>query len=174
LTVTGLTNGIAYTFRVRATNGIGTGPMSAASASKTSGFQPDVQGRKQTSAVFSDINAYTTAATATGNVGLGASVVYVVKLENDGNVTNTINLKGTLAGSSKMSVAFRQGASALANMTTAGRDYTLAPGKNVSITVTIKANAGTPNAATKTVSMTARSKIHTSKFDQVKVKATRV
>jgi alpha-tubulin suppressor-like RCC1 family protein len=173
LTVTGLPNGVAHTFTVTATNAIGTGPPSAASASLASVFQPDVQARKQSSALFADVNAYSTTATAAANVAANGSVVFVVKVDNDGNVNDQINLKGALAGSSKLSVTFRLGALALPNMTTAGRTFTLAPHATASITVTIKATAGTPVSANRTVTLTARSLTSSTKLDKVNVKATR-
>jgi hypothetical protein len=64
ITVTGLTNGTAYTFTVAATNSAGTGPASAASNS----IIPVVQGQE----------AYTTAGTYTWTAPAGVSSVSVV------------------------------------------------------------------------------------------------
>jgi hypothetical protein len=173
IVVTGLANNLAYTFKVKATNLMGTGPESAASAPKATVFQPDVMARKSTSPAFTDLNAYSVANTASTTVKLGKSVTFVIRVFNDGTATDTINLKAALSGNNHLSYTFKDGAATLSNLTTTGRNYTLAPGALKQITVVVKANSGTPLNANRTATLTSRSLSQTNKLDQVKVKVTR-
>jgi predicted outer membrane repeat protein len=168
-----LTNGVTYTCRVAATNGYGTG-LTSAGSNVTNILQPDVQAKKRSSVLYSDLNAYNTVATVDRGVVPNGVATFDVKIQNDGNIVDTINIKAAISGSNLYVVAFRDGPFPLNNMTTTGRNYMLAPGASKVITVAIRANAAAPFFTNKTVTLTGRSTSQVSKTDQVKVKAHRV
>jgi hypothetical protein len=80
ITVTGLTNGTAYTFRVAAINSYGAGTFSAASASAT----PVVSGQQ----------AYTSAGTFTWVAPTGVTSVSVVAVGGGGGTSSTVGAGG--------------------------------------------------------------------------------
>ncbi len=67
----------------------------------------------------------------------------------------------------------KDGATTLANMTTTGKNYTLAPGATKNLVVIITATTGSTRGATRTATFTALSRVQTTKTDQVAIKATR-
>lgn len=136
-------------------------------------FQPDVMARRGNVAAFTDVNAYSLAYTASSTVKSGKAVTFVLRVFNDGNVSQMINLKAALTGNSRLYYQFKDGATALSNMTTSGRSYTLAPGAFKQLTVTVTATAGTPLNANRTATLTARSVTQPTKVDEVKIKVTR-
>jgi hypothetical protein len=107
ITVTGLTNGTAYTFTVTATNSFGTGPASSPSAAVTPGFTPGaptsvtaVAGNAQATVSFtapvSDGGAAITSYTVTSSPGGftatgGASPITVTGLTNGTAYTFTVS-----------------------------------------------------------------------------------
>src|SRR5204863_1975162 len=106
-------------------------------------FQPDVMARKANVATFTDVDAYTVATTAATTVTKLHSVTFVVRLFNDGNTAQTINLTGTLAGNPKLTYTFKDGVTVVPTLTTTGVSYALPPGGLKQLTVTVKATAGT-------------------------------
>jgi hypothetical protein len=84
-TVSGLTNGTAYTFTVTATNGIGTGPASDPSNSVTPEPAPTVPGKP-------------TGVTATGGLG-SASVSWTAPADNGGSAITGYTVTGAPGGS---------------------------------------------------------------------------
>jgi hypothetical protein len=81
LTVTGLTNGLAYTFRVRATNAVGTSALSAASASVVPKGPPGAP-------VMGVISQ-------SGNLGDRASVAFTAPSSNGGSAITSYRITAT-------------------------------------------------------------------------------
>jgi hypothetical protein len=90
----------------------------------TIGFRPDVMGSRtdQTIKYVGDNVYKTTSVDGPKITNRNPAVTYQVKLENDGNLAETIKLKAALSGDSSIGVAFRAGPYPLSNMTTTGRD----------------------------------------------------
>ncbi len=172
-TVSSLTNGTPYTFTVKATNALGTSAASAPSAATTSVSQPDVQAKKATEPTYLDLNQYLSTATATANVAALGLTTFNLRVQNDGNFTQAINVKYAAIGLPPLTVTVKDGATTLANMTTIGKDYTLAPGATKNLVVIITATTGSTRGAYRTATFTALSRAQTTKTDKVAVKATR-
>jgi CSLREA domain-containing protein len=144
------------------------------------GFRPDVSAKKSNAVLYTGANAYSTnifsPPNVKANVGANGSVTFNIKIDNDGNLKEMINLKAQVSSSSQFTVTFRQGPFTLSNMTTSGRTFTLSPGQSSAITVTIKAKSTAPINSNKSVLLTAKSLGQSTgaKKDIVLVKATRV
>jgi len=133
--VSGLTNGLAYTFSVHATNAIGNGPESAQSAPVTP----------------SAVTAPDLALTMTGpaSVIAGGNAVYSLVVSNPGP-TNApaVTLSDAATGATVSSVTTSQGSCTTAGGTTINCNLgTIVAGVNVTITVTLKPSAQTVNQA---------------------------
>ena len=150
--VLGLTNGLAYTFSVHATNAIGNGPESAQSAAVTPAAitGPDMS----------------ITMTGPASVIAGGNAVYSMVVTNLGTTTaSAVTVNDIATGATVSSVATTQGA-----CTTVGTSITcnvgaVGAGNSVTITVTLKPTAqasnqasvqsvGDPNAANNTAGVT--------------------
>lgn len=150
--VVGLTNGLAYTFSVHATNAIGNGPESAQSAAVTPAA----------------VNGPDMSVTMTGpaSVIAGGNAAYSMVVTNLSTTTaSAVTVNDIATGATVSSVATTQGA-----CTTVGTSITcnlgaVAAGNSVTITVTLKPtaqttnqvsvqSAGDPNAANNTAGVT--------------------
>ncbi|MDC3312404.1 fibronectin type III domain-containing protein [Flavobacteriaceae bacterium] len=93
ITVTGLTNGTAYTFTVTATNAIGTSLESAASNSVTP-VAPTVPDAPTIGTANAGDGQVTVSFTAPSSDG-GSSITYYTATSNPGNITGTVNQSGS-------------------------------------------------------------------------------
>ena len=91
ITVTGLTNGTAYTFKVKATNAIGTGSESAASNSVTPATVPGIP--TIGTATFGNTQA-TVAFTAPASNG-GSTITSYTATSTPGNITGYVSQSGS-------------------------------------------------------------------------------
>jgi hypothetical protein len=144
----------------------------------TIGFRPDVQTRLKGTLTFTGANNYAPPnAVQTRAAGVKASktVTFLIQIDNDGNLADKILVKASVAGSSKMSVAFKEGPFPIPNVATTGRTYALAPGASKTIIVIVTAKSGAPKLASKTVTIVAKSTNQGAgaKSDTIKVKAIR-
>jgi hypothetical protein len=99
---------------------------------------------------------------------------FAVKIENDGLLTETINVKAVVRGSGNLSYSIRQGPFNVPNMTTAGRNYTLIPGASTTLKVNIRAGLAARGGQSKLVVLVAKSKGQATgiKTDQARLRAT--
>ena len=93
LTLTGLTNGTAYVFRVAATSSVGTGPVSDASAAITP--LPDRPGHPQLVSARPAKGAATVSWLAPASDGGGAVTGYRVQYSTDGTTWKPVTHTGT-------------------------------------------------------------------------------
>ena len=133
-TVINLTNGVAYTFTVHASNIVGNGPESVPSAPVTPGTAPNV------TITMSD----------PGPIVAGNSAVYQVKLTNVGSATATaVTLSDTPGTAATVSsVTTSQGTCNIVSNTVNCNVGAIAAGGIVIINVTTKPSAQTTNTAT--------------------------
>jgi hypothetical protein len=182
-TVTGLTNGQAYTFTVTAANVAGTGPDSAASTPVTPHAaavvrQPDGRIRLGTSGAFIGDNVYNTSGASqskTGSARKGKTVTFGISIQNDGTAADSFKVKATGSASSKYTVKYYAGTKDITAKVVAGtyRTASLAVGVAVLITakVTIKTSAAKGSKVTRLVTITSAG--DSSKKDAVKFVARR-
>jgi hypothetical protein len=134
-TVFGLTNGLAYTFSVHATNAIGNGPESAQSAPVTpaAATAPDL-------AITMSGPAFVIA---------GGNAVYSLQVSNLGPSTaSTVTVSDVATGATVSSVTTSQGACTTVGGTTITCNLgAIAAGNSVAITMTLKPSAQTVNQA---------------------------
>jgi len=131
--VTGLTNGIPYTFSVHATNAIGNGPESLQSAAVTPSAAPDlaISMTGQASVIAGANVAYTVVVT---NLGPGnAPAVTVVDSVSGATVSSVTTTQGTCTTVGGVTINCNLGA--------------VANGASITITVTVKPSAQTVNQA---------------------------
>lgn len=80
-----------------------------------------------------------------------------------------------LSGASTIGFSFRSGPFPLANMTTAGRNFTLMPGQSVVVTVVVRQLSGAQAGDTRLATLTAKSlgQANGAKSDLVKIRGTK-
>jgi len=139
-------------------------------------FRPDAQIRVGAGAFAGDGTYNTTGAgqtrsTTVGNLGTGT---FTVRVQNDGNTTDTFTVKG-LGTTNRYTVTYKNGPTNITAPVVAGTFTTdpLAPGATQDLTLTIKAKAGTPvgNALSRTTTITSVTDI--TRKDAVKATVTR-
>ena len=136
-TVFPLTNGVAYTFSVHATNTVGNGPESAQSAPVTPAAvaAPDVA----------------LAMTGPASVVAGANAVYTLVVTNLGPSTASgVTVSDAETGATVSSATTSQGACTVASTNVNCNLGSIAAGSSVTITVTLKPSTQTLNQATVT------------------------
>ena len=94
ITVTGLTNGTAYTFKVKATNSIGTGSESGASNSVTPAAAPTVPGAPTIGTATAGDGQATVSYTAPASNG-GSTITSYTATSTPGSITGTISQSGS-------------------------------------------------------------------------------
>jgi CSLREA domain-containing protein len=141
------------------------------------GFRPDIQARLSTLPAFYDLDQYPTSAIARTGIRKSATVRYVIRMQNDGNASDTIRLKAALAGpTSTHIVRFKDGSTLIGGVTTTGKTFTIAPGGRKDVTVEITARSTSVVRKTLVVALTAYSTNQSpgAKLDSVQVWATRI
>lgn len=140
------------------------------------GPRPDALIRVGTSGSFVGNNVYNTGAgqTVSSTVGRGGSRTFEIRFANDGTTAGAFRIVGA-SSNSQFKITYFAGANDITNAVVSGIYTTgnLAPGARTSITVVVKAKAGTPAGAKVTVPVTAGNDSLTL-TDQVKAKVTRV
>jgi alpha-tubulin suppressor-like RCC1 family protein len=118
-------------------------------------------------------------ATGTGqarsaHVGNRGTATFTVRVQNDGNTTQTFTVKG-LGPTTRFAVTYRNGSVNVTSGVVAGTFTTapLAPGATQNVTLTIKAKAGTPIGTTLNRLTTFTSTADASRKDAVKATVTR-
>ena len=175
ITVTGLTNGTAYTFTVTATNSAGTGSASAASNSVTPATVPGapvigtpVAGNTQVSVAFtapasnggSAITGYTATSSPGGITGTGASSPITVTGLTNGTAysftvtaTNAVGTGSPSGSTSNVTPATVPGAPTIGSATTGNTQATIsftAPASNGGMTITGYTVTSSPGGITGT------------------------
>ena len=139
--------------------------------------KPDAQIRIGSTGTFVGNDIYNTTgtgqtrSTTVGN--LGASTFYA-RVQNDGNLTEPIKVKGT-AGTTRFTVAYFAGTTNITSQVVAGTYQTaaLAPGGKTNIKIVITARSGAPIGSTIIVKVKETSTTTTTAKDAVKATVTR-
>ena len=144
---------------------------------QTPTVRPDGHVRLGATGAFAGDDVYNTTGagqTRSTTVGAGGTATFYVRIQNDGNVTEPMTVKGT-AGTTRFKITYFAGTTDVTNQVTAGTYPTgpLPPGANVKLKVVIKAKAGTPVGASITASVKVTSTTDTTKKDVVKATVTR-
>jgi hypothetical protein len=173
LMVTGLTDGVSYTFTVQATNAAGTSPSSIRSAPVVIRSQPDVWAKARASLFYSDIDAYSTVATVSAAATAQSAARFDLRLQNDGTFKEAITLKLTVAGYRGFALTEYDGPIPLGTGPPTNRTFNINPGATLSISVVVSATAGSTRGQVATVTCTATSSADPTKQDQVRLRAIR-
>ncbi len=140
--------------------------------------RPDAHVRIGTTGVWAGNDVYNTTGTnqtRSVTVGAGGSATFYARIQNDGEVTERVALKGT-ATTSRFRITYYDAVGTdITSQVTTGTYQTepLAPGAQVKVKVVIKARAGTPVGAAVTAKVKATSTTNTTVKDAVKMVVTR-
>ena len=139
--------------------------------------RPDAHVRIGATGVWAGDNVYNTTGdrqTRSVNVGARGTGTFYARIQNDGEVTEPMRVKGT-AGTTRFNATYFAGTEDVTAAVVNGTYETapIAPGANVKLKVVIKARAGTPVGASFTASVKATSTVNTTKKDVVKATVTR-
>ena len=139
--------------------------------------RPDAKIRKGTGVTVGNNIYNTTGAnqTRTASVAAGGTATFTVKFQNDGTTADDFVIKGP-ASTTRFRVTYLVGGVDVTSQVTAGayRFDDVPPGSSRTMTLTIKAKAGTPRGAVFTAKVKVTSDLDTIQKDVVKAVVTRV
>ncbi len=143
------------------------------------GFRPDVQARRGDGTAFRGSNTYAATGSTAPSISAGVigSRTFVVRIDNDGDLRESINLRAAKLIGSRFNVTYRVNGAKLQRIgTTTGRDFALDPGDQRTVTVTITPKAGALPGNQAVVQLRALSKGQAggAKADFVKVRVTKI
>ncbi len=139
--------------------------------------RPDAQLRLGTSGTFVGNDVYNGTGTnqsRSANVANRGAATFYARVQNDGNVTEPIKVKGT-AGTTRFTVAYFAGTTNITPQVVAGTYQTaaLAPGAKTNIKIVVTARSGAPIGSTITLKVKETSTTTTTAKDVVKATVTR-